>query len=58
MRSECLGVPHLINLSVSAIFTVLFIIVSLAMTAADFELNPLTKRWTACSNSNVEVRKG
>ncbi|GAX73193.1 hypothetical protein CEUSTIGMA_g646.t1 [Chlamydomonas eustigma] len=52
----CMEMPHLINLAISATLALVFIIVTLAMTAADFELNLLSKRWTAASTSDVEVR--
>jgi hypothetical protein len=47
--------PHLINLVISATLVLVFIVVTLAMTAADFELNLLSKRWNAASTSDIEV---
>lgn len=55
---KCTSMPHLAHLFVSIILIIVFIIVSLTITAADFELNPLSRRWLAAASSTVEVRLG
>lgn len=53
--AECKTMPHLAHMLVAVVLIIVFIIVSLTVTAADFELNPLSRRWLASSSSSVEV---
>lgn len=53
---ECLAMPHMIHMAVAIVLMILFIIITIAATAADFELNPTSPRWLAAATSSVEVR--
>ena len=47
--------PHIAHLAVAATLSVVFILITLMVTAADFELNPVSSRWLAAADSTVEV---
>lgn len=52
----CLAFPHAIHLIVGIVLSIAFILVTIAITAADFELDLLSNRWLAAATSTVEVR--
>ena len=47
--------PHLAHLAVAVVLSIVFILITLMVTAADFELNPVSNRWLAAADSSVEV---
>jgi len=46
----------MIDMGIAILLAAVFIMVTMAMTAADFELNLLSTAWTASATSNIEVR--
>jgi hypothetical protein len=53
---QCLALPHIIHLIVGIVISCLFILLTLALTVADFELDLLSSRWLAAATSSIEVR--
>ncbi|KAG2493479.1 hypothetical protein HYH03_008295 [Edaphochlamys debaryana] len=52
----CLSMPHLVHGAVALGCSVVFCFIAFAMTVADFEMNPASRRWLASPHARVEVR--
>ncbi|GFR48517.1 hypothetical protein Agub_g10412 [Astrephomene gubernaculifera] len=53
---KCLAMPHLAHGAVALGCSVVFCFIAFAMTVADFEMNPASKRWLSAPHARVEVR--
>ncbi|EFJ44861.1 hypothetical protein VOLCADRAFT_94889 [Volvox carteri f. nagariensis] len=52
----CYEAPHLIPFSVGVVTQVLFVIAAVIFFTGEFEVNPISRRFTCCAHSHVEVR--
>ncbi|KAG2450719.1 hypothetical protein HYH02_004557 [Chlamydomonas schloesseri] len=52
----CLEMPHLAHMAVALCCSLVFCFIAFAMTVADFEMNPVSRRWLASPHARVEVR--
>lgn len=48
--------PHLAHGAVALGCSIVFCLIAFAMTVADFEMNPVSRRWLASPHTRVEVR--
>lgn len=48
--------PHLAHMAVALCCSLVFCFIAFAMTVADFEMNPVSRRWLASPHARVEVR--
>ncbi|GLC33063.1 hypothetical protein PLESTB_000374500 [Pleodorina starrii] len=53
---KCLAMPHLVHGAVALGCSVVFCFIAFAMTVADFEMNPASRRWLSAPHARVEVR--
>ncbi|GLI64845.1 hypothetical protein VaNZ11_008226 [Volvox africanus] len=53
---DCLSMPHLVHGAVALGCSVVFCFIAFAMTVADFEMNPASRRWLSSPHARVEVR--
>lgn len=54
--AECFKAPHLSVFVIGILTQVLYNILAVLFFTGEFEVNPISKRFTCCAHSHVEVR--
>lgn len=52
----CYKTPHLIPFIVGLVTQVVFVMAAVIFFTGEFEVNPISRRFTCCAHSHVEVR--